>query len=126
MTAIVQIIPTDFSAIGKEHLALAVAGFSLLFFTLLLLSVMFTILPKLHSRKLRKKFQREGGEKKNTLAGTMLPGEVSAAIAMAISMYFEELHDQETAILTIKKVGKNYSPWNSKIYNVINFNRFQR
>ncbi len=126
MTAIVQIIPTDYSAIGNEHLALAVAGFSVLFFTLLLLSLVFTVLPKLHDRKLRKKLQQEEGGKQLTLASTMLPGEVSAAIAMAISIYFEELHDQETAILTIKKVGKTYSPWNSKIYNVINFNRFQR
>jgi len=126
MTAIVQIIPTDFSAIGNEHLALAVGGFIMLFFTLLLLSLVFTVLPKLHDRKLRKKLQQEEGGKQLTLASTMLPGEVSAAIAMAISIYFEELHDQETAILTIKKVGKTYSPWNSKIYNVINFNRFQR
>ena len=126
MTAIVQIAPADILAAMKEHLVFAMAGFGMLFFTLLLLSVVFTILPKLHSRKLRKKLQQMNGGSKSTLANTMLPGEVSAAIAMAISIYFDELHDQETAILTIKKVGKTYSPWNSKIYNVINFNSFQR
>ncbi len=126
MTAIVQIAPIDILASMKEHLVFAMTGFGILFFTLLLFSVVFTLLPKLHSRKLRKKFQQMNGGSKSTLANTMLPGEVSAAIAMAISIYFDELHDQETAILTIKKVGKTYSPWNSKIYNVINFNSFQR
>lgn len=126
MTAIVQIAQADVLAAVKEHLAFAIAGFAMLFFTLILLSVVFTILPKFHDRKLRKKFQPKNGEGKSTLASTMLPGEVSAAIAMAISIYFDELHDQETAILTIKKVGKTYSPWNSKIYNVINLNSFQR
>jgi len=126
MTAIVQIAPVDVLAAMKEHLVFAIEGFGVLFFTLLLLSVLFTILPKFHDRKLRKKFQQRSEGGKATLASTMLPGEVSAAIAMAISIYFNELHDQETAILTIKKVGKTYSPWNSKIYNVINFNRFQR
>ena len=119
-------LPIDLSAIGKEHLTLALIGYSVVFLALFLLFLVFTMLPKFFTRNLRKKFQKEGGEKKAALAGTLVPGEVSAAIATAISLYLEELHDEETAILTIKKVGKTYSPWNSKIYNVINFNRFQR
>ncbi len=127
MTAIIQIVPVDFLASVKGNLALAVAGFCTLFFALLLLSLVFTILPKLYNWKPGKIIQQEGDTEKTAHPGNnMLPGEVSAAIAMAISIYFDELHDQETAILTIKKVGKTYSPWNSKIYNVINFNRFQR
>ncbi|MEI6638942.1 MAG: hypothetical protein FDX02_02645 [Chlorobium sp.] len=123
---IAPFLPVNFSAIGAEHLVLAVSCYVIVFLALFLLSLVFGILPKLHTRNLRKQMQK-GGEQVNTLiAGKMVPGEVSAAIAMAISMYFEELHDQETSILTIKKEGKSYSPWNSKIYNVINFNRFQR
>ena len=118
--------PINFSAIGAEHLVLAVSCYIIVFLTLFLLSLVFGILPKLHTRNLRKKMQKGGAQVNTLIAGKMVPGEVSAAIAMAISMYFEELHDQETSILTIKKEGKSYSPWNSKIYNVINFNRFQR
>ena len=70
--------------------------------------------------------QKRIEEEKAALSETLIPGEVSAAIAVALSLYLDELHDQETAILTIRKVRKTYSPWNSKIYNVINFNRFQR
>ena len=126
MTTIVHLLPIDLSAIGNEHLTLALIGYSIVFLSLFLLFIVFSLLPKFLTRNLRRKFQKEGGEEKAALAGTMVQGEVSAAIATAISLYLEELHDEETAILTIKKVGKSYSPWNSKIYNVINFNRFQR
>jgi glutaconyl-CoA/methylmalonyl-CoA decarboxylase subunit delta len=119
-------LPIDFSAISAEHLALAISCYVIVFLSLFLLSLVFGFLPKLRTRKLRKKLQQGGGVVNASIAGKMVPGEVSAAVALAISMYFEELHDQETSILTIKKVGKSYSPWNSKIYNVTNLNRFQR
>jgi Na+-transporting methylmalonyl-CoA/oxaloacetate decarboxylase gamma subunit len=119
-------LPVDLSAIGKEHITFALIGYSVLFLSLLLLSLVFSLLPKFLTRNLKRKYQKEGGEEKAALAGRTVPGEVSAAIATAISLYLEELHDEETAILTIKKVGKSYSPWNSKIYNVMNINRFQR
>ncbi|MCX6180063.1 MAG: OadG family protein [Chlorobiales bacterium] len=126
MTTVVQLLPIDLSAIGKLHLTFAVIGYSIVFVSLFLLYLVFSLLPMLFTRNLRRKFKKEGGEEKAALADNKVPGEVSAAIATAISLYLEELHDQESAILTIKKVGKSYSPWNSKIYNVINFNRFQR
>ena len=126
MTTIVQLLPIDLSAIGKEHLTLAVIGYSMVFLSLFFLSLIFSIVPKFLTHNLRRKIQKKSGAEKAALIGNAVPGEVSAAIAVAISLYLEELHDQETAILTIKKVGKSYSPWNSKIYNVINFNRFQR
>lgn len=47
-----------------------------------------------------------------------ISGEVNAAIAMALYMYNNELHDEENTVLTIKKVSRNYSPWSSKIYTL--------
>ena len=38
-----------------------------------------------------------------------------AALAVALYKYSEELHDTESNILTINRVRKMYSPWNSKI-----------
>lgn len=58
------------------------------------------------------------------LARTGLPieeamsGEVNAAIALALYLYQNELHDHEDTILTIKKVSKTYSPWSSKIHTL--------
>lgn len=45
-------------------------------------------------------------------------GEVIAAIGMALAEHFGQGHDMEDTILTIKRMRKAYSPWNSKIYNM--------
>ncbi|NTW69104.1 MAG: hypothetical protein HGB23_04570 [Chlorobiaceae bacterium] len=126
MTTIQQILPIDLSAIRSEHLAQALTGYSVVFLSLFLLALLFSVIPKVLSWNVRRRFDDEGDAAKKALAGNMIPGEVSAAIGVAISLYLNELHDQDTAILTIKKVGKSYTPWNSKIYNVINFKGFQR
>ena len=42
------------------------------------------------------------------------------AIAMALHLYFEEEHDEESDIITIKTVERRYSPWSSKIYGLNN------
>lgn len=45
-------------------------------------------------------------------------GEVIAAISMALAEHTGQGHDIEDTILTIRKLRKAYSPWNSKIYNL--------
>lgn len=45
-------------------------------------------------------------------------GEVIAAIGMALAEHFGQGHDMEDTILTIRRMRKAYSPWNSKIYNL--------
>ncbi|MBR4506631.1 MAG: OadG family protein [Bacteroidales bacterium] len=44
--------------------------------------------------------------------------EVYAAIAAAIHLYNDELHDEETTIITIQKVEREWTPWNAKYYNM--------
>jgi Na+-transporting methylmalonyl-CoA/oxaloacetate decarboxylase gamma subunit len=51
---------------------------------------------------------------------TIQSGEVNAAIAMALYQYFNELHDVESGVVTIKRVSRHYSPWSSKLYNMRN------
>ncbi|MDE7081500.1 MAG: OadG family protein [Muribaculaceae bacterium] len=45
-------------------------------------------------------------------------GEVIAAISMALAEHFNDQHDIEDTILTIRRMRRAYSPWNSKIYNL--------
>ena len=45
-------------------------------------------------------------------------GEIYAAIAAAIFLYDEELHDEEDTIITIQKVERAWTPWNAKYYNM--------
>lgn len=47
-----------------------------------------------------------------------LSGEINAAIAMALYLYSNELHDQENPVITMIKVSRTYSPWSSKIYGL--------
>lgn len=41
-----------------------------------------------------------------------------AAISLAFNMYIKDMQEQEQMTLTISKVSRSYSPWNSKIYGV--------
>ncbi len=45
-------------------------------------------------------------------------GEIIAAIALAMKLYQEDLHDKESEIITINTVARAYSPWNSKIHGL--------
>ncbi len=54
------------------------------------------------------------------------PGEVFAAIAMALHEYQDNSHDLEDTVLTINRVARAYSPWSSKIYGLRQFPGAQR
>lgn len=53
-----------------------------------------------------------------------LTGEATAAIAMALHLYYNGIHDEEPTHVTIKKIERKYSPWNSKLYGMNNLHRF--
>ena len=46
-----------------------------------------------------------------------------AAIAMALHLYYSDVHDQDSHVITIKKVERRYSPWSAKIYGINNLVR---
>ena len=46
------------------------------------------------------------------------PGEVIAAITLAMHELQNDVHDVEDTVLTITRVKKTYSPWSSKIYTL--------
>jgi hypothetical protein len=45
-------------------------------------------------------------------------GEINAALALALHLYRTQLHDNEDAVITMKRVARSYSPWSSKIYGL--------
>lgn len=45
-------------------------------------------------------------------------GEAIAAIAAALAEHFGQNHDLEDTILTIRRMRRAYSPWNSKIHSL--------
>lgn len=101
-----------------EGYTVAIVGYLIVFVALVFLIFVFTYIPKLLNLNLKRKLKKEG--KAVEVTPINVEGNVNAAIAMAIHMYLNELHDEESGVITIKKVTKRYSPWSSKIYGVMN------
>lgn len=101
--------------------AITIIAMSIVLAALIVLSVLFLCFGKISSALMgRKKLQAHGITKEE--AGDdhedVDSGEVIAAIALAISQHLDQRHDIEDTILTIRRMKKAYSPWNSKIYNL--------
>lgn len=109
--------------ISMESWVTALAGWLIVFTALLLLFWLFSAVPRLI--KLGKSRQRSGrGKESHSKELESISGEETAAIAMALHLYLDEIHDPESGVVTIKRISKAYSPWSSKIYAVRNqFNR---
>ena len=60
----------------------------------------------------------KGVDKTEAKVLTQAPGDVYAAIAMALHEAQNEVHDVEETVLTITRVKRSYSPWSSKIYTL--------
>ncbi len=102
---------------------IAIVGYTIVFAALVILWFVFTNLPKLLTLHLKIKFKRDKENVTCDKCGEFISGQENAAVAAAIHLYFSQLHDEEAAVITIKKVKKDYSPWSSKIYTINAFRR---
>ncbi|MCM1290921.1 MAG: OadG family protein [Prevotella sp.] len=89
---------------------------------LVILSILFLCFGKISSKIMsRKKLAAQGLTKEDATDHhkDVDSGEVIAAIATALAQHFNTNgHDMEDTILTIRRMKRAYSPWNSKIYNM--------
>lgn len=106
-----------------QGIVIAIIGYVIVFSALVLLTYVFLSIPKLIALNLRKKLRERGKKECCDDSELMIQGDVSAAIALALGMHFGEMHDEQSTVLTIKKVSRTYSPWSSKIYGLRNFHR---
>lgn len=101
--------------------AITIIAMCIVISALAILSLLFLCFGKISetliSRKKRQSAKYTAGE---NLADNHEPdsGEAIAAIAAALAEHFGEGHDIEDTILTIRRMKRAYSPWNSKIYNL--------
>lgn len=111
----------DLSRITSEYTTLAFVGYVIVFAALIALYFVFNYIPVLLTfitkRQLRRQLRKKGAQEE-VIEDIIITGEVSAAISTALHLFFNEMHDDEKTVLTIKKISKSYSPWSSKIYNV--------
>ncbi len=99
----------------QAHWMMGLVGYAVVFLVLVSLAVIFTLFQKglaRRSRKARPEHVEEVVEH---------AGDVNAAIAMALHLYTNELHDLESAVLTIERRESIYRPWSSKIYGLRGF-----
>ena len=103
-------------------IGMAISAMSVVFLGLILLYICFKLIGKA-AIKLRKRNAMiahnitDKQEAKEMKLGEA-PGEVIAAISMALHEAQGADHDVEETILTISRVKRSYSPWSSKIYTL--------
>jgi hypothetical protein len=51
---------------------------------------------------------------------------IQVAIAAAVYLYSQELRDVENTVLTINKMSRMYSPWNSKFHGLNAYYKYRR
>ena len=101
-------------------------GFGIVFVVLVLLIAIITLFGKVMAprAKVTKTTTTTGANNATVKVEKTEEGHIpaldSAAIAAALHMYFDEVHDEESLVVTIKTVERRYSPWNSKIYGLNN------
>lgn len=112
-----------FSDIDPWGVGMTFIGMAVVFLSLLLLYLLFQNITRLLNLRIKKALRKSGKEEKEVKENLEMPGEINAAIAIALHLYMNELHDRESAVLTINRIARTYSPWNSKIYGLRQFPR---
>ncbi len=121
---ILSIINSGVEANWPHVWMITLIGFGLTFLLLILLVYLMRLFgvimkPRVKVPKVVKndnKMEIKHDEK----AEVTLSANTTAAIAMALHLYYDEMHDEEQHVITIKNVERRYSPWNSKIYGINN------
>jgi len=108
-------IQTGLSNISGFSITVAIVGYVIVFAALVLLFLVYSSIPKLINLKVRRKLKKQG--KCQNCSNLHIEGDVNAAISMALFLYLNEIHDEESDVITIKRISKQYSPWSSRIYS---------
>lgn len=101
--------------------AITIIAMCIVLSALIILSILFLCFGKISTAVMSSKKRKAHGVTAETSEehhDELDSGEVIAAIGMALAEHFGQGHDMEDTILTIRRMRKAYSPWNSKIYNM--------
>lgn len=103
-------------------IGMSISAMSVVFVGLILLYISFKIIGRISVNLSKRNAMKVKGitdkkEAKEKKLGEV-PGEVFAAIGMALHEMQSDVHDMEDTILTITRVKRTYSPWSSKIYTL--------
>jgi len=118
-TTIDEVSPGQkFAKADPFGIGMAMVAMSVVFIALILLYIFFKQFGLFNVRKQKEKIEAIAALEGKTIVHEEISGEVFAAISTALYLHETEQHDYESAILTINRAAKNYSPWSSKIYGL--------
>ena len=106
----------------SDGIGMSISAMSVVFCGLILLFIAFKIVGRVSVSLSKRNAMKAKGitdkqEAKKKKLGEA-PGEIFAAIAMAMYEMQSDVHDVEDTVLTITRVKRSYSPWSSKIYTL--------
>ena len=106
----------------SDGIGMSISAMSVVFCGLILLFIAFKIVGRVSVSLSKRNGMKAKGitdkqEAKEKKLGEA-PGEIFAAIAMAMYEMQSDVHDVEDTVLTITRVKRSYSPWSSKIYTL--------
>ncbi len=112
----------NFEQHDSVGIGMSVTAMLVVFVGLILLYISFKFIGKASvrlrtTRAMKAKGITDREEAKEKMLGHA-PGEVYAAISMALHEMQSDVHDVEETVLTITRVKRSYSPWSSKIYTL--------
>lgn len=104
----------------KSGIVMTLTAMSVVFSALLLIFFVLKVFTYVMNNDLRKKKKSPAGAAATATAdkASHENEEVVAAIATALDLYRQDLHDREDMVITIQNVGRRYSPWSSKIHGL--------
>jgi hypothetical protein len=99
--------------IDPYGLGMAVIAMSIVFLVLMMIFLMFKQFSISVARNEKRK-----ALKISSPDDIVVTEEMAAAIGLALHLYQKDMADYENLVLTINKVSRTYSPWNSKLYGI--------
>ena len=84
---------------------------------MLLLLMALTVLVYLFKNFKKAKTQKESPQPAVAAENSLLTATEGAAVAMALHLFYQDIHDEESYMITIQE---KQSSWNSKIYGLNN------
>lgn len=106
----------DSSGIVMSIIAMSVVFIALLLIFLILKAFGISMIM-FEKRRERKAFEEAVPAAPKKRASDQVEEEM-AAVALAVKMYQEDLHINESTVITINRASRVYSPWSSKIHGI--------
>ena len=122
-TAVEAVVPNaevvvETASNWSTMLLMAGIGFLLVFAVLVLLIYVMRLMGWFFTRDRKPKAAAVAATSEPALDHAISDQEIAAAIITALKLYKSALHDQESEMLTISRITRAYSPWNSKIHGL--------